>query len=722
MLSDELKRSIQSAYSNWLASHGFKARYGQRQMIADIANSLAQAASDEHDPQRLCVVEAGTGIGKTVAYILAAIPVARALNKKLVIATATVALQEQLVHKDLPDLIKHSGLEFSFSLAKGRGRYLCLSKLDGVLKGGQQQSEFFASDFDGRSDGGAGQNHPPAIQLYESMLQTFLRGDWNGDRDNWPEPMDDRDWRVLTSDRSQCHNRRCTFVSECCFFQARDNMDETDCVVTNHDLVLADLALGGGAILPAPQDCIYIFDEAHHLSHKAVQHFSSSVRVNATQKWLQQQAKALEHLQEHWPNAKKAKRQLDDVVAISNQLQPLLRELPEQLDGYFAGHNHQQRRGDNRPLTHRFAAHELPPELSSVSAQLQQQFKTLATQLQVLTDIIEKDMENADDEASRRQLEEWYPTLGAGVNRAVAHEQLFHYYATADQETTPRAWWLTRSQFDSSIDFGLHCAPLLAASYLQEMLWSQCYAAVLTSATLTALGKFDQLVMRSGIAADSHFRAIPSPFNYAANATFEVPALACNPTDVQTHSEAIASYLHLNLNNEKSTGGVLVLFSSRKQMRTVYELLRAELSDNVLLQDDYSKQVLLDKHRRRIDANEPSVIFGLASFAEGIDLRGAYCTHVVIAKIPFAVPDDPVEEALAEWIEAQGRNAFIEISVPDAALRLVQACGRLIRAETDRGTVTLLDSRIIQKRYGRDLLASLPPFKQNIHQSIGRVR
>ena len=203
MLSAELKQTIQAAYSNWLGSHGFKARYGQRLMIADIANSLAQSASDEHDSERICVVEAGTGIGKTVAYILAAIPVARALNKKLVIATATVALQEQLVLKDLPDLIQHSGLEFSFSLAKGRGRYLCLSKLDGVLKGGQQQSEFFALDLNEGRDDGPGQSHAPALQLYENMLQSFLRGDWNGDRDDWSEPVDDRDWRVLTSDRSQ---------------------------------------------------------------------------------------------------------------------------------------------------------------------------------------------------------------------------------------------------------------------------------------------------------------------------------------------------------------------------------------------------------------------------------------------------------------------------------------------------------------------------------------
>ncbi len=715
MLSDEIKKTIQAAYSNWLNNHGFKARYGQRLMIADIANSLAQSASDEHDPERMCVVEAGTGIGKTVAYILAAIPVARALNKKLVIATATVALQEQLVHKDLPDLIQHSGLDFSFSLAKGRGRYLCLSKLDGVLKGGQQQSELFVHSIDENADEGRTQSPALALRLYENMLQSFLRGDWNGDRDDWSEPVDDSDWRILTSDRAQCHNRRCTFVGECCFFRARDNMDDADCVVTNHDLVLADLALGGGAILPAPQDSIYIFDEAHHLSRKAVQHFSSSVRVSSTQKWLQQQAKALQYMRDQWPNAKRFARQLDDVAAISNELQPLLRELPELLDTYFAGQNDQRR--DKRPLTHRFAMHSVPPELSVFSAQLEQQFEALVKQLSVLIDVLEKEMENVKDEEQRRQLEEWYPALGAGVNRAVAHEQLFRYYATAEQETAPRAWWLTKSQFDATTDFGLHCAPLLAASYLQEMLWSQCYAAVLTSATLTALGKFDQLVMRSGIAVSSHFRAIPSPFDFASNAIFEVPELACNPTDQQAHSAAIVDYLQ----SQKFDAGVLVLFSSRKQMRTVYELLRADLCDNVLMQDDYSKQALLSEHRRRIDARAPSMIFGLASFAEGIDLRGAYCTHVVIAKIPFAVPDDPVEEALAEWIEAQGRNAFIEISVPDAALKLVQACGRLLRAETDRGTVTLLDSRVVQKRYGRDLLNSLPPFKRQIHASIGRL-
>ena len=146
-------------------------------------------------------------------------------------------------------------------------------------------------------------------------------------------------------------------------------------------------------------------------------------------------------------------------------------------------------------------------------------------------------------------------------------------------------------------------------------------------------------------------------------------------------------------------------------MLDVYEGVAGSMADRLLMQGDYSKQEILRRHRERVDQGSGSVIFGLASFAEGVDLPGDYCRHVVIAKIPFAVPDSPLEAALAEWVESQGRNPFMEISVPDAALRLVQASGRLLRTETDTGRVTLLDKRVLTKRYGQAILDSLPPFK-----------
>jgi ATP-dependent DNA helicase DinG len=151
-------------------------------------------------------------------------------------------------------------------------------------------------------------------------------------------------------------------------------------------------------------------------------------------------------------------------------------------------------------------------------------------------------------------------------------------------------------------------------------------------------------------------------------------------------------------------------------MEQVFAALPLEWQQRILMQDTLSKQEILNRHRECIDAGKGSVIFGLASFSEGVDLPGDYCRHVVIAKIPFAVPDEPVEAALAEWIEARGGNPFMEISVPDAALKLVQASGRLLRTESDRGRITLLDRRIVSKQYGRAILDSLPPFRRDINR------
>ncbi|MDO9322928.1 MAG: ATP-dependent DNA helicase DinG, partial [Pseudomonas sp.] len=210
MLSTELKSTIQGAYSRFLEAKGLKARYGQRLMIAEVAKALGSISTDEDnrrdgDPA-VVVVEAGTGTGKTVAYCLASIPLAKAAGKRLVIATATVALQEQVVHKDLPDILRNSGLNFSFALAKGRGRYLCLSKLDLLLQEGQAQSataqlfaeEGFSIEVDERSQ-----------KLFTQMIEKLAGNHWDGDRDSWSEALEDPDWARLTTDHSQCTNRHC---------------------------------------------------------------------------------------------------------------------------------------------------------------------------------------------------------------------------------------------------------------------------------------------------------------------------------------------------------------------------------------------------------------------------------------------------------------------------------------------------------------------------------
>ncbi len=238
MLTDSQKLTIQTAYSRFLEQRGLQARQGQKLMVAAIARRLGAIVVDE-DGQRVagehvCAVEAGTGTGKTVAYALAAIPIAQALEKTLVISTATVALQEQIVLKDLPDVRRHSGLDFQFALAKGRGRYACLYKLDFQLAHGStdalgtqalypDEREQLLSD--------------KTLGVYQQLLESLGDGSWDGDRDSWPKALDEDDWRPLVTDHSQCTGRRCAYVTQCPFFKARETLVGVDVIVANHDLV-----------------------------------------------------------------------------------------------------------------------------------------------------------------------------------------------------------------------------------------------------------------------------------------------------------------------------------------------------------------------------------------------------------------------------------------------------------------------------------------------------
>jgi ATP-dependent DNA helicase DinG len=250
---------------------------------------------------------------------------------------------------------------------------------------------------------------------------------------------------------------------------------------------------------------------------------------------------------------------------------------------------------------------------------------------------------------------------------------------------------------------------VLAAAALADRLWSECFAAVLTSATLTALGRFDFLQQHCGLPGSTVYHRIASPFTYHEAAKLRIPRKGFDPSDNAAHTQAISELLPRLLT---AKSGALVLFSSRRQMLDVLGLLPSAFRQQVLCQDDFSKQELLKLHKQTVDRGQTSVIFGLASLAEGIDLPGAYCTHVVIAKIPFPVPTDPVDATLGEWVKEQGRNPFQEISVPEAALRLIQASGRLLRQESDTGTITILDERLVTKFYGKAILDSLPPYQR----------
>jgi len=704
MLSPDTKKTIQSAYSQFLSSSKLKPRYGQKLMIAEIAKTLGAIEFNEESVRisdsHVCVVEAGTGTGKTVAYLLAALPIAKAFGKNLVVATATIALQEQIVNKDLPDLKRACGLDFTYSLAKGRGRYLCLAKMDRQLNdlhSSQSGQLGFPAADDFRSD-------EQTLTLYQTMMDALSANKWDGDRDNWPNTIHEDQWRPVTTNHRECSGRRCSFVSNCSFFKSRELISGVDCVVTNHDLVLADLALGGGAILPAPEDTIYIFDEGHHLGEKALNHFSHYTRLESTQKWLDECLQALPAATQQISDAGDINRKLEQLPGVIGDCKKQLSYIHPILLECFEGAVDNDR-DENR---YRFSHGIIPVSIVESATDATQTFGRLVDVLTKISIELSESIEDADSSVPKVDLENWFPLIGSWLARAEANLALWMSYSSNDISEVPEARWLEKIDNAGGSDLSISSSPILAAETLEDLLWSRCCGAVVTSATLTALGVFDRLRMRVGTPADSNYQIVPSPFDYK-RATLSVPAQAFDAGNAEVHTAEIIENLPNLLD---ASEGSLVLFASRRQLNEVYEGLPDFWQEKILLQDDRSKQETLAEHRRRIDDGNGSVIFGLASFSEGVDLPGKYCSHVVIAKIPFSVPNDPIESALSEWIKDRGGNPFMEISVPDASLKLIQACGRLLRSEEDSGLISILDNRLSTRRYGKAILDSLPPFQR----------
>ena len=707
MLVDEVKARIQDVYRQLLKSRELTPRYGQRQMIAEIANTLGVLASDATQPAPICVIEAGTGTGKTLAYLLAAVPLAQALDLRVVIATATVALQEQVTHKDIPELLQGTDLQFSYALAKGRGRYVCLSKLDMLLQGNdsmQALMDLYGEELQDTASGGD-------RALYARMLEALSAGEWQGDRDDWSQPVSDADWLPLTVDNAQCMGPKCSNFRSCCFYQARESMDKADCIIANHDLVLADLALGGGVILPDPANSIYIFDEAHHLPFKSNNHFASFSRIKATNTWLERSEGMLLRLVSDGllESAQQASLQVLIRSARSglDAAWVMLEQTVESLDSIDRYENRAQ---------HAFKLGVVPEAIQEVAANLANLFTRLHTGLQDISDDLKRAMEESADGKRRLLAEQWFPIFGSTCKRAEGCQALWLSYAASDPVgKAPYARWLSVNENSNYPDISLSSSPVLAAENLQQRLWQSCAGAVLTSATLSALGEFDMLKLRAGLPEHTRYLSIPSPFDFGNAAVLLIPRMHCDPSQTEAHTDFIVKAIPKLLQKDCAA---LMLFSSRRQMQDVMQRLPKQWLEKVLCQDDYQKAQLLKYHRQRVDKQEGSLIFGLASFAEGVDLPGKYCTHVLIAKIPFAVPNDPIEMTLSDWIEQQGKNAFMTLAVPDAAFRLVQASGRLLRSETDTGQITLFDERLVSRRYGTTILDSMPPYRRELLREL----
>lgn len=689
-LNDELKAGIRDAYAKLQANTpGFSTRRSQSQMIGVVSRALSHSGG-------VGVVEAPTGVGKSLGYLTAGVPIALATKKKLVISTGTVALQSQLVERDIPNFLKATGIEATVALAKGRTRYLCTRNAAEAHGDGAQEGMF--EDEQPLFDRPLA---PIEMDLAQSLSKAFLEGRWNGDLDNAPETISNTLRSRITTPASGCAGRKCAYAAQCAVLRSRNTVREAQIVVTNHALLLSALSIGesdnGQPLIAPPSDMLLVLDEGHHIGNVAIDQGAASLA-------LDEMAKRTGRLQILIAAAYRAvdKDKLgnllpNEAIEVAAKVSKQLKAFRDVIDRSWRPDPSAQEpmwRAPNGRLPEIWM-----PDIEAIADDTRALFNWAhAAHAQVA--------KCKPEDAARERLQR---NLGMALEMIEQQHNLWTGWRREDKDgQPPTARWVTLSRDG---DLVLHGSPVSAANVLRKLLWDEVDSVVMTSATLTGGGDFQALAIDNGIPAEAEMVSLASPFDLPNQAQLIVPAFPVTPDDKEGHPKEIAKYLVKELDWGK---GSIVLFTSRWKMEKVAELMPAAQRKQVLVQGETAKQKMIDEHLRRTSAGEGSVLFGLNSFGEGLDLPGEACTTVVITQVPFAVPTDPQTSTLSEWFESRGLNAFNLIAIPHALRTLTQFSGRLIRTSTDTGRVIILDSRLLTRRYGKRIIDSLPPFKRVI--------
>lgn len=671
---------------------GFRERQSQTDMVEEVRVAF--------DAEAVAVIEAPTGTGKSLGYLAPGVPIAIATDRTLVIATATVALQEQLVNRDIPAFLAATGNDahVDVALAKGRRRYFCPRNAHELLmKDGAQLDMGF---------GGAHGPWPrPAAPGEEDcvtrLAESFDKGEWDGDMDATPEPVPDHTVPLVTSSAAACSGRRCRFAQVCPVFVARERMKDAHIVVTNHDLLLADRTMRnddggwGGVILPLPAETLLVIDEAHALAETARSHAESRVSLRALHNRLERGRGALRgamSLAGGSAAGLSAEAVNQAVADFEEAVQEFARDhcVPrhgQAVDGVWRAH------GGRIEEDARAAAGDL---------------RVLARRaLGVVTTCIKVVSEaKAAPDRLRDGLQR---ELGGLKETLENHMRLWAMWADErDAAHTPIARWMTWAEGWEAEDAEMCAGPVEAARTLEAVLWRQQAGSILTSATLSAAGDFANLISTLGLqASQPRTTTLPSPFDLPNLGVIQIPRLGAIPRNQAAHSLAVARWLEDELD---WNAGSLVLFTAWTRLDGVLAHLPGPLRHRVLAQGSASRADLLAEHTRSIEAGQGSVLFGLASFGAGLDLPGKLCETVVITSIPFIPPSDPISKTYDEWLRDRGGGSFGVVQMPKAMREMAQWAGRLVRSETDTGRIVLLDDRMVDMSYGKQLMAALPPF------------
>ena len=594
---------------------------------------MAEAVHDAFETHHHAIVEAGTGTGKTLAYLIPAL----CSGRRVVISTATKSLQEQLYTKDIPFLQKHFAPSLKVAVMKGRANFLCIAKLhqmaDQALLKGMEELDAFRQ-----------------IKDWAKLTET-------GDRAELTFLPDDSElWGRLDARRDTCTGQKCPSFNPCFVTGMHQRAKEADLIIVNHHLFFADLALKHddfGSILP--EYSAVVFDEAHEIEDVASDYFGRQISNFRFEELARDADQTLRLLRLGTPSL------LRRTQRIRERCRAFFEAFPAREGRYpFT-------RGERDAFIeqHREAYDALADSLKGMETE----FAALAQKPEELLRIARRSFELRQElsflfESNEKNFVYWFERRNKGVFLAAT--------------------------------------PIDVSQILRERLFEKFDTVVLTSATLTVGGRFDFIRHRLGL-DHAKDKTLPPEFEYGEQALFYMPRKMPDVRDAGFAGKAADEIVRLL---EFSKGRAFCLFTSYAQMRDLYERVRTRVEYPLLLQGTAPKPVLLERFK-----NTPgAVLFATASFWQGVDVPGAQLSCVIVDRLPFAVPSDPVVAARVRALQEDGRNAFAEYQVPQAVLSLKQGFGRLIRAKTDRGILALLDNRIQRMAYGKIFMESLPRY------------
>jgi ATP-dependent DNA helicase DinG len=632
---------------------------------------MARAVADAMENNRHLVVEAGTGVGKSFAYLVPAIQRILSRGKKIVISTFTIALQEQLIEKDIPALAAVFDKKFKAVLVKGRHNYVGLRRL---MQASRRQQAVFSGSME------LDQLHHIEDWAYETHDGSL------SDLDFQPLPQL---WQRVRSESNNCMGTKCDFYEKCFYQRARRVVEGADLLVVNHALFFADLALRRAEVSFLPDYDYVIFDEAHNIESVATDHFGLSIS-----------SRQVQHLLNSIFNPRTGRGfigMLDDQKTTTN-----VTEAHRSADVFFD--SLQQFAAGSRGAM-RIPRPDCVPNL------LSKPLKELGERLRALKSHFERPDDQFELNSLADRCEE---TAGAVSSLLSQNEHGNVYWLESSEEpddSQPAARFRRGTTRTRSTT--LQAAPLAVDKILREELFEKTKSIVLTSATLSTGGEggFEYIRKRLGI-AEAEELLLDSPFNFAEQATLHIETSLPEPSDptfLNAACEKIEGYLR------QSEGRAFVLFTSYQSMNQAADRMADFFAQSGLTLFVQGRGLPRGRMIERFKKTSGAVIFGTDSFWQGVDVPGDALQMVIITKLPFTVPDRPLLAARCDLIRASGGEPFNHLQVPEAVLKLKQGFGRLIRAKSDRGIVVILDKRVKTKGYGRKFLEALPNCRVEVH-------